>query len=230
MNQRKLLVVIPARGGSKGIPGKNIKPLAGRPLLAYTIDCARAIADDTDICVSTDDHSIKKVAELEGLNVPFLRPAHLAEDTSGTYEVLLHALQYFADQGRQYDDILLLQPTSPLRRPAQVVEALTHYRERMPELLVSVRESSANPYYNLFEETPEGYLRKSKEGNYIRRQDCPQVYEYNGAIYLTSVSSLKARPYHQMHQVVKFVMDGHSSVDLDTLEDWAYVSWLMEKA
>jgi N-acylneuraminate cytidylyltransferase len=224
-----MLVVIPARGGSKGIPGKNTKLLAGRPLIAYAIDCARAVAEEIDICLSTDAPEIKQVAESEGLYVPFLRPDHLAEDTSGTYEVLLHALDYYAAAGQEYDDLLLLQPTSPLRRPEHVREAVVAYRDKKPEMLVSVKESSANPYYTLFEENTEGYLRKSKEADFIRRQDCPPAYEYNGAIYVINVKALREKPLYKMKQVLKFVMDARSSLDLDTLEDWAYLKFLLRE-
>lgn len=225
-----MLVVIPARGGSKGIPGKNTKLLAGRPLIAYAIDCARAVAEDEDICLSTDAHAIKQVAEAEGLHVPFLRPNHLAADTSGTYEVLLHALDYYAAAGREYDDLLLLQPTSPLRRPEHVQEAVAAYQvNKQPEMVVSVKESSANPYYTLFEENSEGYLRRSKEIDFIRRQDCPPAYEYNGAVYVINVKALRKRPLYEMEQVVKYIMDARSSLDLDTPEDWAYVEFLMNQ-
>ena len=123
----KILVIIPARGGSKGIPHKNIKPLNGKPLIYYTIDCARAICDDADICVSTDDDEIIQVVEDYGLKVPFKRPAELATDTAGTYEVLLHALNYYEQQGRHYDVVMLLQNTSPFRAAEHVKEAITLY-------------------------------------------------------------------------------------------------------
>jgi len=227
MSNRRMLVVIPARGGSKGIPGKNTKLLTGRPLIAYAIDCARSVAEDVDICLSTDAPAIKQVEEAEDLYVPFLRPAHLAADSSGTYEVLLHALEHYAAAGREYDDLLLLQPTSPLRRPEHVRKAVSAYLDNRPEMLVSVKESSANPYYTLFEENANGYLRKSKKGDFIRRQDCPPVYEYNGAIYVINVEALKKKPLHKMERIVKFIMDTRSSVDLDTMEDWAYVEFLL---
>lgn len=227
MSKRKLLVVIPARGGSKGIPGKNIKLIGGRPLLAYSIDCARAITADVNICVSTDDPAIRKVAEEEGLAVPFLRPAALATDQAGTYEVLLHAIDYYAALGQEYDDLLLLQPTSPLRKPHQVIAALELYNEVLPEMLVSVKASAANPYYNLFEESASGYLFKSKESDFIRRQDCPPVYEYNGAIYIVDIPSLRERPMHKLEKVIKYVMDERSSFDLDTPDDWMYLEYLL---
>ena len=112
----KTLFVIPARGGSKGIPHKNIRPLAGKPLIGYAIDTARHFADDCDICLSTDDPEIAAVATGQfGLAVPFLRPAELATDKSGTYEVLLHALDYYRNRGIDYECLVLLQPTSPFR-------------------------------------------------------------------------------------------------------------------
>ena len=119
----KILVIIPARGGSKGITHKNIKPLNGKPLIHYTIDEAREIVSDEDICVSTDDPEIIKCVEDYGLKVPFVRPKELATDTAGTYEVLLHALNFYEKQGRHYDVVLLLQNTSPFRKADQIKEA-----------------------------------------------------------------------------------------------------------
>ena len=123
----KPLVIIPARGGSKGIPHKNIKLLGGKPLICRAIDNARAVAPDSDICVSTDDSEIIQVVEDYGLKVPFIRPTELAADNSGTYEVLLHALSFYEQQGRTYDTIILLQPTSPFRRDEDISEALKLY-------------------------------------------------------------------------------------------------------
>jgi len=116
-----VLVVIPARGGSKGIPHKNIKPLGGKPLICYSIDVARQITSDENICVTTDDDEIIKVVEDYGLKVPFKRPAELATDNCGSNEVILHALKFFEDKGKKVDRIILLQPTSPFRTKDDVV-------------------------------------------------------------------------------------------------------------
>lgn len=227
MEERELLVVIPARGGSRGIPGKNIKPLAGKPLIQYAIDNARSIVKDRDICVSTDDRAIIKVAKDYGLDVHFVRPDYLAADSAGTYEVLLHALDFYALSGVSYKHLLLLQPTSPFRRDEQVLAAWHKYRKSNPELLVSVMETSSNPYYNLFEENDRGYLVKSKESTAVTRQELPRVYEYNGAIYFTSVNALRNRPFHRMERIHKFLMDEVSSHDLDTPLDWGVAEWLV---
>jgi len=216
----KILVIIPARGGSKGIPHKNIKPLNGKPLIHYTIDEAREIVGDEDICVSTDDPKIIKCVEDYGLKVPFIRPEELATDTAGTYEVLLHALNYYVKQGRHYDVVLLLQNTSPFRKAEQIKEALKLYTPDV-DMVVSVKECAANPYYCVFEENSEGYLHVCKgDGNIFRRQDAPKVYEYNGAIYIMNAETLKTTHMHKMQKRVKYVMDDLSSFDLDTMWDW----------
>ena len=226
----KYLVVIPARGGSKGIPRKNIKPFGGKPLIYYTIDTARAIVPDEDICVSTDDDEIIKVVEDYGLKVPFKRPDELATDTAGTYEVLLHALDFYEKQGKHYDALILLQNTSPFRTADHVKEALKLYTPNV-DMVVSVKECAANPYYSVFEENQEGYLHVCKgDGNIFRRQDAPKVYEYNGAIYIMNVDVLKTIHMHKMQKRVKFVMDNRSSVDLDTMNDWLIAEMIKKES
>ena len=216
-----VLIIIPARGGSKGIPRKNIKSLNGKPLIYYAIDTARAITTDDNICVSTDDVEIKSVVETYGLEVPFLRPKELSTDTAGTYEVLLHALDYYEKQGKHYDIVLLLQTTSPFRTAEHVKEALTLYDNSEADMVVSVKECAANPYYNVFEEDTDGYLHICKgNGNIFRRQDAPKVYEYNGAIYIMDAEELKRTHMHRLPHRIKYVMDEKSSFDLDTMEDW----------
>ncbi|UKJ08231.1 cytidylyltransferase domain-containing protein [Solitalea lacus] len=222
------LFIIPARGGSKGIPDKNIKPLGGKPLIHWSIAIARALTEDENICVSTDSEKIKEVAEQTGLKVPFLRPQELATDNAGTYEVLLHALQFYKEKGKEYKNVVLLQPTSPFRSIKQVKEAIELYNEKL-DMIVSVRESSDSPYYTLFEENAAGYLKKSKESNFVRRQDCPKVYAYNGAIYVINVESLLKQPVHQFSKIKKYVMDEISSIDLDTPLDWAWAEFVLEK-
>ncbi len=222
------LVIIPARGGSKGIPYKNIKPLNGKPLIEYTIDVARQIVDDAHICVSTDDKEIIKVVEEYGLHVPFVRPAYLATDTAGTYEVLLHALDFYEHQGEKFDNIVLLQVTSPFRTAEHVKDALSLYSKDI-DMVVSVKEASTNPYYNCFEEDGNGFLRISKgDGTFIRRQDMPKAWEYNGAIYIINPDSLKQLPMSKFSKKVKYVMDELHSLDLDSLLDWKLAELLIQ--
>jgi|ERR1700757_56866 len=213
------LFVIPARGGSKGIPRKNIKPFCGTPLIYYSIDYARLFTSDENICVTTDDDEIIQVVNNYNLDVPFIRPANLAMDTSGTYEVLLHALAYYEMIGRAFNKIVLLQPTSPLRNFNHLVEMEKVYSSNI-DMVVSVSESKANPYYNLFEENEFGYLIKSKPGNFLRRQDCPKVYEQNGSIYLINVASLKSKTFDEFEKIKKIIMEPVFSIDIDTSFDW----------
>ena len=117
------LFLIPARGGSKGIPGKNVKLFAGKPLVSYSIALARQFAKDRDICLSTDDDTIAAVAKSMGMPIPFRRPPELGTDTATTNDVIMHALDFHASIGRTYDNIVLLQPTSPLRQTNQIGRA-----------------------------------------------------------------------------------------------------------
>ena len=224
----KTLYVIPARGGSKGIPHKNIKPLGGIPLIGYAIREARKLADDADICVTTDDPEIAAVAESMGLKVPFLRPAELAGDKSGTYEVLLHALDYYQNQGIDYDTLVLLQPTSPFRTADDITNAIALYSPDI-DMVVTVKEAASNPYYNCYETDDEGFLHISKgEGTYTRRQDAPKVWEYNGAVYVINVASLRKMPLGKFPRRRMSIMPAERSVDLDTPIDWLIAEKLLE--
>jgi len=224
----KSLVVIPARGGSKGIPRKNIKHLGEKPLIQYTIDAAREVFDDAEICVSTDDEEIKAVVESVGLKVPFLRPASLATDTAGTYEVLLHALEHYDNSGYRPELLILLQPTSPFRKGRHINEALKLF-DNSCEMVVSVKETKSNPYYVLREENEDGWLVKSKEGNFTRRQDCPKVYELNGAIYIINIDALKEKSIHEFTKVRKYEMDELSSHDIDSEMDWGIAQLILDE-
>lgn len=224
----KTLVLIPARSGSKGIPGKNIKKLAGKPLIQYTIEAAKAVFPTEDILVSTDAKEISKVAENCGLSVPFLRPADLSTDHSSSHDVIIHALEYMKNQGREYNTLVLLQPTSPFRNGAHIQEALKEFKSEI-DMVVSVKESEENPYYTLFEESENGFLKHSKEGNFTRRQDCPSVYTYNGAIYIVNIKSLLEKPMSKFTKVKKYVMSELESIDLDTPLDWDLAELVLEK-
>lgn len=226
----KTLYVIPARGGSKGIPHKNIKPLAGKPLIGYSIDVARQLAADDDICLTTDDPEIAATAESMGLNVPFLRPASLATDTCGTYEVLIHALDFYRDRGIDYDTLVLLQPTSPMRTADDVRAALALYSPNI-DMVVTVKEAASNPYYNCYETDNDGFLHISKgDGGYTRRQDAPKVWEYNGAVYVINVESLRRMPLSAFTRRRMSVMPAERSVDLDTPVDWLIAEKLIENS
>jgi len=241
------LYVIPARGGSQGIPGKNGKPLGGVPPLLRALTCARAVVRhhlvtsgqsgeaepspqllDAPICLSTDSPELIALAATAGYTAPFVRPAALATAETGMHAVLLHALGWYATHRNQpFERLVLLQPTSPFRRPEHVWEAEA-LLQPTDEAVVSVQETRANPYYVLREEDQHGYLVPSKTHPAERRQDIPPVYELNGAVYVIHSQALHQRPLKNMSRVRKYVMDARSSHDLDTPDDWAYAEWLLE--
>jgi len=214
------LVIIPARGGSKGIPHKNIKELGGKPLICYAIDVARAFTTDDNICVSTDDDAIIKVVEDYGLKVPFKRPDYLASDNAGTNGVLVHALDFYEQKRVRFDVVVLLQTTSPFRMVKDVIEALKLYDDSI-DMVTSVMPAKCNPYYDGYEDNDEGLLTISKgEGTIERRQDAPRVWQQNGAVYVINPESLKTKGLAGMTKIRKYVMDEIHSVDLDNMLDW----------
>lgn len=216
----KVLIVIPARGGSKGIPHKNIKSLNGKPLICYSIDVARQFTSDENICVTTDDDEIIKVVEDYGLKVPFKRPDYLATDTCGSNEVIQHAFQFYEQKGIHYDAILLLQPTSPFRKVEFLKEAVSLFDESI-DMVTSVKLSSCNPYYDGFEENEEGLLDISKgDGTIERRQDAPSVWQQNGSIYVINPKSLIEKGMAHFTRIRKYAMAELFSVDIDTPFDW----------
>lgn len=221
MRKTETLWLIPARGGSKGIPGKNVKPFCGRPLVCMAVDQALTLAEPDDtVFVSTDDDAIAEAAETCGSVVPFRRPDPLAGDTASTYDVILHALDEFESRGKQFDRVVLLQPTSPLRSLDDIRTAISLWSPDI-DMVVSVCEARTNPYYNAFETAPDGTLHISKgEGKYTRRQDAPKVWEYTGAVYVMTVEALRKGPISSFKKITPSPMDADRSVDLDTPLDW----------
>ncbi len=221
------LFIIPARGGSKGIPGKNIRLFAGKPLIAYSIELARTFVSDKHICLSTDSGDITNVANQMGLPVPFRRPDNLATDTASSRDVILHALSYYNSIGIRYKRIILLQPTSPLRQPFHIAEAIELLKPGINGVM-SVKKTEANPYFVLFEEDENGFLKKSKTGTYTRRQDCPDVWEANGAVYIYD-TDWYANAETGNGKIIKYVMDAQYSVDLDTETDWLFAEFMYQR-
>lgn len=220
MTPHRPLVIIPARGGSKGIPRKNIKPFAGTPLIHYSIEAARAVAPDTRIIVSTDDEEIRTVAAQTGLPVPYTRPEALGGDTVGSREVMLDVMDYADRVGIDYDCVVLLQPTSPLRTSDDVKRCLDLYTPDV-DMVVTVAEASCNPYYDCFETQPDGSLKVSKgDGLLTRRQDAPKAWQFNGAVYVINPDSLRRMPLGSFPRRIPCEMPRSRSVDLDTPLDW----------
>ena len=215
----EVLYLITARGGSKGVPGKNIKPLNGKPLIWYTIDFARQFTSDDNICLSTDCDQIIASSKMVGLSIPFKRPERLAKDNSSSYEVILHALNFYKNKGKVFDAVVLLQPTSPFRKKEFLEQMFELYNQEL-DMVVTVKESQDNPYYSLFEDDVSGFLKKSKEGIFTIRQDIPKVYSLNGSIYLINVKSLLNSDFSDFTKIKKYVLNDFFSIDIDSQFDW----------
>lgn len=225
MNLTDTLFVITARGGSKGLPGKNIKNLCGKPLIAYSIDVARAFTSDDNICVSTDSEEIKSVVEEYGLKVPFIRPDYLATDTATSNDVLVHAINFFEKQGRKYKKLCLLQPTSPLRTVEDVEGAMMLYRDDI-DMVVSVTKSHAPAV--LCQDDEEGFVQLVYNKNSVGRQQLAEMYEYNGAVYVMNVTSLLEKGMSGFSKRIKYVMSKEHSVDIDDIYDFYQVESILK--
>ena len=217
VESKDILFVIPARGGSKRLPKKNILPLNGKPLVCYSIDTALQIVDADNVCVSTDSDEIIKVVEKYGLHVPFKRPDDLASDTATTNDVLVHAVNYFKERGKDFKLLVLLQATSPLRKKEDVINAIGLV-DNSCDMVVSVRKSHAAVV--MCHEDENGYLKPTLKKQYGREQDFQgEYYEFNGSIYVMKVDSLLDKGMSNFNRK-KYVMSDLYSTDIDTEEDF----------
>ena len=220
INGMRVVAIIPARGGSKGIKDKNIKSFCGKPLISYTIDAAKRCSYVDEVIVSTDSSVIANVSEEYGARVPFLRPAELASDTSKTIDAIAYTIKELLNQNRKFDILVLLQPTSPLRNFKNIEEALEIFIDRNCSGLVSVNEVVENPI--LFRTIEDGQLNKLLNvTSTIRRQDMPVYYKVNGAIYINLWDEINIE--HSFNDnCIPYVMDTNTSVDIDTIDDFFY--------
>lgn len=217
IGERRVLAVIPARGGSKGLPGKNILPVNGRPLLAWTVDAARASRHIDRYILSSDDPAIIDAARSLGCEAPFQRPAALATDTATSIDVVLHAL----DAVGGYDVVVLLQPTSPLRTAEDIDAACERFAASGAPSCVTVCEAQQSPYwmYRVGESAVLEPFAAVPPG-VTRRQDLPRVYALNGAVYVADATWLRASRSFLGPQTVAQVMPIERSIDIDTPADF----------
>jgi CMP-N,N'-diacetyllegionaminic acid synthase len=218
--------LIPARGGSKGIPRKNIKLIAGKPLIVWTIEAALRSSLLGAVVVSTDDLEIAEVARRSGAQVPFMRPAQLARDQTPGLDPVLHAL----DQLPQFDSVLLLQPTSPLRTTDDIDGFLNFVAQRKTPSAVSVTEAENHPYWTYRLNADKTLTRFVDVETVARRQDLPSVFSLNGAMYFADANWLRDSGSLVSAETVAYVMSKENSVDLDTLLDWKLAELLLEES
>lgn len=221
--KQSLLAVIPARGGSKGIPRKNIKPLAGKPLIAWTIEAAKKAASIDRIIVSSEDEEIASVAKQFDADVPFLRPAKLAQDDTPGFSTALHAIEQLPD----YDWLLLLQPTSPFRT-AEDIDGIWRFCQSLEApSAVSICEADKHPYW-MYQRNGDQQIHPliKNRPDITCRQDLPQVFALNGALYLAKTDWLLKQGGFVGQETVGYVMPKIRSVDLDTPLDWEWAEHL----
>lgn len=216
----KILAIIPARGASKGIKNKNIKNLAGKPLIAYTIEAAKKSKYISRTVVSTDNPTIAEVSRKYCAEVPFLRPVKLSQDNTPMVKVIIHTLNTLKEREKYIPDIVvLLQPTSPLRRVETIDDGIEYFLKNNKRPLISVTKAKQNPYW--MKTLKNGYLypfiRNKKP--FYRRQDLPDIYIPNGCLYICSMQDLKSGDPFNNDEIVGFIMDREESVDVDGQED-----------
>jgi CMP-N,N'-diacetyllegionaminic acid synthase len=220
--------LITARGGSKGLPRKNILPLLGEPLIAWTLRAALGARSIDAVFVSTEDAEIAAVSEQYGaLVIP--RPAELSQDDTGSEPVIAHALEYLATRGEIVEEVFLLQPTSPLRVSQHIDDAFELFTREQAACVISVyepRHTPAKAYKVNADRTISGLV--SDSAPYARRQDLPRAVQPNGAIYLFHAASFMENRQIPRTQVLPFMMTPTESVDIDTAEDLALAAQLLE--
>ena len=225
-----MLAVIPARGGSKGVPGKNIKELAGKPMIAYTIEAAVESEVFEKVIVSTDSREIADVARAFGAEIPFLRPEEIAGDLVSSDDVILHALDFYRKQGVTYQEICKLQPTSPLRNAEHIKGAYQLFKEKAAESLVSVCECEHSPLWagKIGEDLRlDNFI--AEEVKRACRQDMPTYYRLNGAIYMARAESFYRNKNFLGANSIAYIMSQTESIDIDSYLDFEIAAVIKNK-
>ena len=219
----RILAIIPARGGSTGVPGKNIKLLYGKPLIEYTTEVALQSKLLTKVVVSSDDDKIIEVAKNTGVEVPFKRPSNLSKDATPTLPVIKHALAYYKNIGEEFDAICLLQITSPLRSIETLNKGLNKFKENGCDSLVSVREvpHEYNPHWTFIcNDIDQLEIATGEKEIITRRQDLPKAYHRDGSIYITKTSVIMEKNSLYGDSIAYVESNEKTFVNIDTLEDW----------
>ena len=229
----RTLYLIPARGGSKGLPGKNIRPLLGKPLIAWTIETALKAAERSPgrVVVSTDDEAIADVARSCGAEVPFMRPNELATDGASSMDVVLHALNWFEQKGEQFDLVCMLEATSPQRDVNDVIGAMDMLiATQQAESIVGVcRSESGHPVFLAHKR--EDHIISPYQGDtfhFLRRQEIDDVYFFEGSLYIARTSTLKERKSFYHDRTLGYEMPKWKSFEVDDLTDFIVIEQLLK--
>jgi N-acylneuraminate cytidylyltransferase len=223
---RRILAVIPARGGSKGLPGKNIRPLCGKPLIGWTIDAASSTREIDATVVSTDDDEIARIAQACGATVPFRRPAEISDDRASSLDVVMHAVEQLPG----FDIVILLQPTSPLRGCADIREAVQLFHRFDAKSVASVCEVDEHPLWMYRVGTDHRLLPLLEiDERPSRRQDLPSVYRLNGAVYIVDLGWARRKNTFVSDETLAYVMPRARSIDIDTEADFLIAEHMMNE-
>ncbi|MCP4323275.1 MAG: acylneuraminate cytidylyltransferase family protein [Psychromonas sp.] len=225
-----MIAIIPARGGSKGLPGKNIKPLNGKPMIAYTIEAALSCPSISQVFVSTDDKEIYEVAIQYGAQETFLRPKELATDTAlaiDNYIYTITRLNNESESQTKIDSFVVLQPTSPLRSSEDIEQAITLFKEKNADSVVSYcQEQHPISWHKYLDENQQ--LEDILPANIQNRQALRESYYPNGAIYVFSYQLIASQKYYSENSY-PYVMPRSRSIDIDTIDDFNYAEFLLER-
>ena len=225
------LIIIPARGGSKGIPRKNIKPLLGKPLIGYSIEHAKKSKYMNKVVVSTEDEEIAEISKDYGAEVPFLRPEELARDDSPTSDAIIHALNWFEKRGEYFDIVVLLEPTSPLRKENDLDIAIELFIKNIDraDSLVSVGEVHLeNPY--IMKKIENGYVKPFIEidENVYQRQQLPKVYFPYGVVYLSKTDTLKRYKTFYQERTIPYFIERWQNYEVDDIYDFIAIEAILK--
>jgi CMP-N-acetylneuraminic acid synthetase len=219
-NDKKILAIVPARGGSKRLPRKNIMPLFDKPLIAWSIEAATKSKYIDNVIVSSDSEEILEVARAFGANVPFIRPKELAADDTRSIDVVIHALNFYKEE--KYDFVILLQPTSPLRDEEDIDRAIEYFFSKNATSVIGVCEVEHSPLWsNTLDESMSMDNFLDDKYNNSRSQDLPTYYRINGAFYMSQTGSvLKNETFFTKKDIYAYLMSQEHSVDIDTFFDF----------
>ena len=231
-NKHTYLAVIPARGGSKRLPKKNILPLCGKPLIAWTIEAAINSNCFNEVVVSTDDDIIKETAIKYGASVPFVRPKEFATDTASSFDAIKHTVEFYKNEmNREFDFIVILQPTSPLRTATNIQEAILQCTNLNADSVISVCEAEHSPLWmNTLpdDKSMDRFINDNIKN--LRSQDLPKYYRLNGAIYIVKAERfLKEKSVFLSKNTFAYIMNTEQSVDIDNRIDFELADLLMSK-
>jgi CMP-N-acetylneuraminic acid synthetase len=226
----KILCTICARGGSKGVKDKNIRDLAGKPLIAYTIEYFLKWSKTDKIVCSTDSEKIAEIAKKYGAEIPYIRPAELATDNASKIRVLQHLVKFCEKRDNvNYDIIIDLDPTAPLRKKIYLEDAFIKFIKSSANNLYSVCKSKKNPYFNMVEIDENGYAHLCKNSNFVSRQDATRVYDMNASIYIYKRDFLiKTNTIHSDKTII-YEMPEMPSIDIDSELDFMFVEYLINQ-